>query len=319
MRETFETLQQSNLWDTSTFTSSPGSGASPSAWHEQDTPNASAHLQEVFPVKISATQANKQVSPANGADSGKSNTVSFRSRLIAGVDLITSSLRTLQHSLDGGLTPFLSTLPKQGTMRDGQLYERQISAHHTDANESSSWRTPTAGDSHPSGTGYQPGRTIQLSHQVQREWPTFLASEATHGGPNQRRSDGTPTLTNLARQNWPTPQSRDYRSGDTPDSPRAIRKAEQGFSPNLNDAVNWPTPTANDAKNATLPPSQESRDGIAGTSERTGYQGTLNPDWVEMLQGYPVGWTDIDGLLDQDNHNTSTSRPESSQNAARTA
>lgn len=48
---------------------------------------------------------------------------------------------------------------------------------------------------------------------------------------------------------WPTPQARDYRSADNPDSPRVARKAEQGWSPNLNDAVKlWPTPRANDAE-----------------------------------------------------------------------
>jgi len=172
-------------------------------------------------------------------------------------------------------------------MRNGQLYERQISARHTDVNAS-------------------------------LLWPTFLASEATHGGPNQRRSDGTPTLTNLARQNWPTPTAIDAGTGRINKSlgANAQERPTLAYMAHYNQ---WPTPTANDAKNATLPPSQESRDGIAGTLRRAGYQGTLNPDWVEMLQGYPVGWTDIDGLLDQDNHNTSTSLLESSQNAARTA
>jgi hypothetical protein len=42
---------------------------------------------------------------------------------------------------------------------------------------------------------------------------------------------------------WPTPQSRDYRSGDAIDSPRAQRKMAAGWSPNLNDVVKWPTLT----------------------------------------------------------------------------
>lgn len=44
---------------------------------------------------------------------------------------------------------------------------------------------------------------------------------------------------------WATPQQRDYRSGDEPDSIRATRKRELGWSINLNDAVKlWPTPCA---------------------------------------------------------------------------
>lgn len=58
---------------------------------------------------------------------------------------------------------------------------------------------------------------------------------------------------------WPTPQQRDYRSGDEPDSIRATRKRELGWSINLNDAVKlWPTPTAHGNYNK------------AGLSERSG-------------------------------------------------
>ena len=96
---------------------------------------------------------------------------------------------------------------------------------------------------------------------------------------------------------WPTPQTRDYRSGDEPDSIRAQRKQEQGWSQNLNDSVKmwatpnaadsvgshgggqgrslrtdiyeikhgmWSTPAANDGKNGTLPASQIGRDTLVG-------------------------------------------------------
>jgi hypothetical protein len=53
------------------------------------------------------------------------------------------------------------------------------------------------------------------------------------------------TLTAVTAQ-WPSPQARDFRSGDSPDSPRQARKAEQGWSNNLNDVVEgrglWMTP-----------------------------------------------------------------------------
>jgi len=46
---------------------------------------------------------------------------------------------------------------------------------------------------------------------------------------------------------WPTPQARDHRHGSTPTSTRMQRKAQQGFSPNLNDSVlMWPTPRTTD-------------------------------------------------------------------------
>lgn len=68
--------------------------------------------------------------------------------------------------------------------------------------------------------------------------PTPLSTDATHGGPNQRDSKGNYGLSAVA-------QARDYRSGDDPDGPRAQRKREQGWSPNLHDVVKmWPTPKA---------------------------------------------------------------------------
>lgn len=53
----------------------------------------------------------------------------------------------------------------------------------------------------------------------------------------------------------------------------------------------YPTPTAQDAKNATLPPSQADRDSIPGHLLRAGIVGQLNPDWVDVLMGFPRGWS----------------------------
>ena len=96
----------------------------------------------------------------------------------------------------------------------------------------------------------------------------------------------------------------------------------------------WRTPTANDAKNSTLPPSQLKRDELTSQLMRTLYPtpttgaglcggehhnqtlkakeqageitpeecrsmaagngGQLNPDWVEAMMGFPVGWTALE-------------------------
>ena len=49
-----------------------------------------------------------------------------------------------------------------------------------------------------------------------------------------------------------------------------------------------PTPTATDAiKGGKVSP----RPGAMGLSETTG--GSLNPDWVEWLMGWPIGWTGL--------------------------
>lgn len=147
--------------------------------------------------------------------------------------------------------------------------------------------------------------------------------------------DTVDELNSTARRLWPTPQTRDYRSPDAPDSPRAIRKREQGWSTDLNDAAamwqtpmtsdangvreydgkrgvglntqaaQWSTPTAQDGKNGSLPPSQVDRDTLPGDMIRDGSSGKLNPAWVSQLMGFPDGWLDIpDGPPVRANPNT---------------
>lgn len=94
----------------------------------------------------------------------------------------------------------------------------------------------------------------------------------------------------------------------------------------LNDSVLlWSTPAAQDAKNTTLPPSQEMRDTLPGDLLKGGTQGQLNPDWVETLMGYPIGWTALpsdwmprNGRRAEGKRNTTGSRPKP-QKACRTA
>lgn len=60
----------------------------------------------------------------------------------------------------------------------------------------------------------------------------------------------------------------------------------------------FPTPACNDAKNSTLPPSQAQRDGMAGSLIRNGEPsgGQLNPDWVEWLMNWPIGWSSLEPM-----------------------
>jgi hypothetical protein len=98
-------------------------------------------------------------------------------------------------------------------------------------------------------------------------------------------------------QMWPTPQARDFRSGDNPSGPRATRKRKQGWSQNLNDVVKlWPTPRTAGMCGGTgnwnqLKDKCESLDEARKMGAGNG--GQLNPMWVEWLMGYPLGWTDL--------------------------
>lgn len=129
---------------------------------------------------------------------------------------------------------------------------------------------------------------------------------------------------------WPTPRAKE--SGDYQYS----RGDHSKKTMTLSGAVKmYNTPTAQDAKNSTLPKSQINRDSLVGDvlreqfatpqarDYRTGQasrwedtehrsrnlndqvakpeSGQLNPDWVEWLMGFPIGWTDI-GIQNQIYH-----------------
>lgn len=72
-----------------------------------------------------------------------------------------------------------------------------------------------------------------------------------------------------ARRSFPTPKASDG-SGRGPSPGRYLSRG------NLIDAVRFPTPIASDGQ------------------DRTGESGPLNPDWVEWLMGFPIGWTDLE-------------------------
>ncbi len=116
---------------------------------------------------------------------------------------------------------------------------------------------------------------------------------------------------------WPTPQARDWKSGH---GPRYVNKER---SNDLNDAVDynenyspiWPTPTVSDSGGGARPAKKGDKSWYNVNKDGTRWgailrdavpahekekssgpeKGTrLNPDWVEWLMGWPIGWTSLD-------------------------
>lgn len=177
-------------------------------------------------------------------------------------------------------------------------------------------------------------------------FPTPLATDGSHGGPNQKGGKGDLRLSSAVHMR-PTPTRADG-SGGPGNSGRSggvnLRTAvsiptltvhgnynRKGASATSGDGLAtfvslFPTPTAtntkavhmrgsdkgkprearsylltptcNDAKNSTLPPSQAQRDGMAGYLIRNGEPsgGQLNPDWVEWLMNWPIGWSSLEPM-----------------------
>jgi hypothetical protein len=164
----------------------------------------------------------------------------------------------------------------------------------TDESESGSsdgWRTPTAAESHNQDYSAQ----VYLQNQVQENWPTARAS-AAHGPSQAEIEAGDPRhrLETAVMCQWPTPKARDWK-GESQRGTDAPGDA-------LMNMVNWATPASADCIGAT--------GGGQGRSLRTDTAqspGQLHPDWVETLQGYPVGWTDV-GPPDRAKRSTRGSR-----------
>ena len=251
-------------------------------------------------ARTSAQQAKEQESTVHGLECGSTWQGS-----LARYDRDLRLWKTPQYSLLEGLDEFSGTWPRWGTMRNGVCWERTILV------------PPTS----------------EIGFGFSDLLPTPLASIATHGGPNQRDSSGRPGL-QMAAMMWPNPLSSEGSGGGNAGYALAAingekRKSGATRSLKLRDVVlAFPTPTVNDVKNSSLPPSQINRDSLIGDvmrnwpTPRAGNPGSrpngkggkilaeevkkkeenmipggqLNPDWVEWLMGWPVGWTDLQPL-----------------------
>lgn len=66
--------------------------------------------------------------------------------------------------------------------------------------------------------------------------------------------------------------------------------AAQGKLPAL-----WPTPTVDDSKNVKATSGRRAKSGlVARVNQTTQGNGKLNPNWVDWLMGFPIGWTDLE-------------------------
>jgi hypothetical protein len=95
---------------------------------------------------------------------------------------------------------------------------------------------------------------------------------------------------------WATPRTSDVTSGRTlNEKGQRISKTNPNlvFGANLSDQIKmYPTPAARDYKGMSGKGRQE-RKGNPKDTLPNPVGGSLNPQWVEWLMGYPVGYTDL--------------------------
>ena len=88
--------------------------------------------------------------------------------------------------------------------------------------------------------------SVRRTHaNASSSWPTPLAGDGKHGGPNSRDSKGRYSLTGMVHHAWPTPVALDAGSGriNRSLSPNAANRPTLAM---MARKGTWPTPTANE-------------------------------------------------------------------------
>jgi hypothetical protein len=226
--------------------------------------------------------------------------------LSAKLDLVKHSWKIAPCSQAEDLTSCSWTWPKWGTMLSGVCSGLMMSAHHIDENESGSWPTPTANKMTQSGDLTNPDGTLwdgkQKPHQNGKPVTTALADKVKHiiaGAVKERNLWPTPTTAEVVKIG----AQANYGQKGLNNHPRIrgnptrakLQKDRKGFDGGIKTPPTYPTPTARDHKSGRGV-QQRAYSELTPTIERPHKTGQLNPDWVEWLMAWPIGWTDLKPL-----------------------
>ena len=92
---------------------------------------------------------------------------------------------------------------------------------------------------------------------------------------------------------YPTPRARDYKDSVTTVPP----SVQKGRNPSLGQKIAMkqmlPTPSASEHK-ARMQGNTQASNCITALAQKEKPGGRLNPEFVEFLMGYPMGWTEIE-------------------------
>ena len=165
------------------------------------------------------------------------------------------------------------------------LFQLVLSEPATGDTESLLWPTPTAGRADQQMSLSQEKRkSLNLAQTVQVRsglWPTPTAQDAANSTFPASQIKRKSIVGEIMREQFATPQARDYRSG------QASRWVDPNRSRNLNDQIAmFPTPRVG-GSNSTSESGRKHGDPAATVG------GQLNPAWVEWLMGFLEGWTEI--------------------------
>jgi hypothetical protein len=214
-------------------------------------------------------------------------------------DPVRSYWKTSQISLMPDWTSYLERLPKSAMTVSGRLYELPMLAHRTSGNDGSALQFPTA-----RATDYKNGRSPEGLAKAGRTWSNGLHDAVTHWATvtaddanNATRASGA--FSSLTRDvlTWATPNAADNQGTHGGGQGRSLRT----------DMHTWATPVASDTRGLNHG-NREGRSLRKDLHKISHPNEILNPDWVELLMGYPVGWTSPASQVAQTNRNTAMNR-----------
>jgi hypothetical protein len=243
-----------------------------------------------FRARESAMPADVRASMTHDLGSGESSPESF-----ASYDHATFSWKTLQLSFIEDLAVFSETWPRSGTMQSGTAYRLRPLVPRISGTGCTSWPTPTVHGMEGRNTKYAQGGTplsaaVRMAERGMGPTPIAGDGEKMSSGSLARavrpelpwRYDGR------ERPMFPTPRAKESGSWQRDRSKGKGRKKLT-----LTGAAKmYPTPTASDAVGGAAYSRPPSRQGSPTLKEST--PGALNPQWVEWLMGFPLGWTDLE-------------------------
>ena len=247
---------------------------------------------EGSPARTSPPQATVRASPGADLVYFGSCTVSF-----ARWHPESSSWRTSQLSVSGEAQRYAGRWPTSGMICAGVAYPQPRWAH----------LISVSGGSALGGEGLA--------------WPTPTCQAAKHGPPTDWEMSSGRNGIWIAVEKWPTPNKMDCtdlsESPESFDARRARLKAKHSNGNGAGrvlavEARRWPTPGAADNRDRgdlSMPCIQRRIEQGRQIGLSMMEKGSLSPDWVEPLMGFPPGWTLTDGPPLRD-HSTPGSHPE---------
>lgn len=177
--------------------------------------------------------------------------------------------KTRQLSFLGDSEPFSGVFPNWGTLRDGEFWGQDIPARFIDVTESGLWPTPTAGDGKSSGSR----NTATSRAKFGLSLTDAIRCDQGRGRKIAPACSADIGLTMHTSGNTGAPIAREIQTGFLP-------------TPSAND---WKIVSAGGQRRRQLSDPEQN---VIAAGE------ALNPDWVERLMGWPVGWSGLDPVED---------------------